>query len=75
MRASLVSNDKIELFRYIDNLSNESVKSFHDYFVKSDGKDFWDLLNDWQKDDIEAGLKDLKDHKSTPVSQVLAKYR
>jgi len=37
--------------------------------------DFWDSLNEWQKNDIEAGLSDLDNTKKRSIDQVLTKYK
>jgi len=37
--------------------------------------DFWDSLNEWQKNDIEAGLNDLEQGKKRNFDEVLSKYK
>ena len=36
--------------------------------------DFWSLLSDWERDDINAGLIDLNAGKHKQISKVLSKY-
>jgi len=69
---------KIELFRYIDNLNDRKLVQLYNYFVVSKASkvdDFWDLLSDWEKEDINAGIEDLKNGKKKEFSQVLLKYQ
>jgi hypothetical protein len=68
---------KIELFRFIDNLSETKLQKFYNLFVlkqKDELPDFWDLLTDWEKDDINAGISDLDTGNYKEINQVLAKY-
>jgi hypothetical protein len=69
---------KIELFRYIDKLNDHKLVQLYKYFIESKSPevdDFWDLLSDWEKEDINAGLDDLKNGKKNEFSQVLSKYQ
>ena len=36
--------------------------------------DFWQTLSDWQKNDIEAGLKDLEEGKKRSFDEAMSKY-
>jgi hypothetical protein len=72
------SEIKIELFRYIDKLNEHKLALLYNYFIGSKVSkvdDFWDLLSDWEKEDINAGLDDLKNGKKKEFSQVLSKYQ
>jgi hypothetical protein len=71
------SEIKLELFRFIDNLSDNKLHDFYSFFIeKQPGKteDFWNLLSDWEKDDINAGIGDLSNGKYKEIKQVLSKY-
>ena len=71
------SEIKLELFRFIDNLSDNKLRDFYNFFiVKQPEKteDFWNLLSDWEKDDINAGIRDLNKGKHKEINQVLSKY-
>ena len=71
------SEIKIELFRFIDKLNDRKLVQLYNYFVGTKStkiEDFWDLLSDWEKEDINAGLQDLKKGKKKEFSQVLSKY-
>ena len=73
-----ISDVKLELFRYIDNLEKNKLLQMYQYLVVKNAhkseKDFWDTLNDWQKNDIEAGLKDLEHGKKRNFDEVLSKH-
>lgn len=73
-RSTVLSLEKLELFRFIDNLKSEEVKSFHDYFIKLKKNDFWELLNESEKEDINTGIRDLEEGRSRPIAEVLRKY-
>ena len=71
------SEIKLELFRYIDNLSDNKLHDFYKFFITKQpekAEDFWDLLSGWEKDDINAGIRDLNDGKCKEINQVLSKY-
>ena len=53
---------KIELFRQIDKLDENSLIKFYNYFLKNIKKkdsDFWNELSEEQQVDINSGLDDL----------------
>jgi hypothetical protein len=71
------SEIKLELFRFIDNLSENKLLDFYNFFIsieKEKTDDFWNLLSDWEKDDIKAGIKDLDNGQFKEINQVLSKY-
>jgi predicted transcriptional regulator len=69
---------KLELFRYIDNLNNEELLQMYNSLITKDSikekVDFWDTLNDWQKNDVQAGLDDLSEGKKRGFDEVMSKY-
>ena len=71
------SEIKLELFRYIDNLPENKLRIFYS-IIKTKGEnltvDFWDLLTDWEKTDINEGMNDLDAGKFKDITQVLSKY-
>ena len=72
-----VAEMKLELFRYIDNLGENKLSQIYKNFIqstKANEADFWKNLNEWQKNDIEAGLADLKQGKKRNFDEVLSKY-
>ncbi len=71
------SEIKLELFRFIDNLSARKLQDLYNFFIANKpGKtdDFWSLLSDWERDDINAGIRDLNGGKHKQISKVLSKY-
>jgi hypothetical protein len=69
---------KLELFRYIDNLNNEELLQIYNSLItrnyNKEKVDFWDTLNEWQKNDIQAGLDDLSEGKKRSFDEVMSKY-
>ena len=71
------SEIKLELFRYIDNLEKNKLIQIYKHFiqkVQATETDFWNTLNEWQKSDIEAGLRDLEQGKKRSFDEVMSKY-
>lgn len=71
------SEIKLKLFRYIDSLPDNKLRDFYNFFMSKNQvqvEDFWDLLSDWEKDDINAGIKDLNNGKSKDITRILSKY-
>ena len=72
-----ISEVKLELFRYIDNLEKNKLLQIHKYLIQNTYEtetDFWTTLNEWQKNDIEAGLTDLEQGKKRSFDEVMSKY-
>ena len=68
---------KLKLFRFIDNLSDSKLRNFYNFFIENQPEkteDFWNLLTDWEKDDINEGIRDLDNGKHKEINQVLSKY-
>jgi predicted transcriptional regulator len=74
-----ISDVKLELFRYIDNLEKSKLIQIYQHLIVNSANkpeaDFWETLNDWQKNDIEAGLEDLEQGKKRNFDEVLSKYK
>ena len=71
------SEIKLKLFRFIDNLSDSKLRNFYYFFIEKQSgntEDFWNLLSDWEKDDINEGIRDLDNGKHKEINQVLSKY-
>lgn len=69
---------KLELFRFIDTLSEKKLLYFYNFFVLKQPEqlnDFWDSLSDWEKEDINAGIIDLDNGRYKEINKVLAKYQ
>ncbi len=72
------SDLKLQLFRYIDTLPENKLKEFYNLLIlnkKKQETDLWNLLSNWEKDDINAGISDLNHGKFKNIDEVLAKYQ
>ena len=72
------SEIKLQLFRFIDTLPENKLQQFYNLLILNQDEsetDFWDLLTDWEKEDINAGISDLENGKFKNVDEVLAKYK
>ena len=71
------SDLKLQLFRYIDTLPENKLKEFYNLLILNKEKqetDLWNLLSNWEKEDINAGISDLNNGKFKNIDEVLAKY-
>ena len=71
-----ISEIKLELFRYIDNLEENKLLQIYQSIISNKAKkevDFWETLNEWQKQDIEAGLADLEAGKKLDFDEAISK--
>lgn len=71
------SDLKLQLFRYIDTLPENKLKEFYNLLIlnkKKQETDLWNLLSNWEKEDINAGISDLNNGKFKNIDEVLAKY-
>ncbi len=69
---------KLEIFRYIDNLDVSKLQKFYNLlFVNSQGNDidFWNALNEWQKNDIELGISDLEKGEKQNFDEFIQQYQ
>jgi hypothetical protein len=73
------SEIKLELFRYIDNLTIEKLEQFYNLLIvkhqENESTDFWESLSDWEKNDINAGISDIDNGRFKEIEQVLSKYQ
>ncbi len=72
-----ISDIKLELFRYIDNLEENKLLQIYKSIINNTPEqeiDFWNTLNEWQKQDIEMGLKDLEEGKKIDFDEAMLKY-
>jgi predicted transcriptional regulator len=68
---------KSDLHLLIDRISDSSVLEAYHTLLKREVKqvgDFWDELTNAQKEDIQAGIDDLKAGRKKPLSEVMNKY-
>ncbi len=71
------SDIKLQLFRFIDTLPENRLQKFYNLLIlnkEEQNTDFWDLLSDWEKEDINVGISDLDNGKYKTINEVLAKY-
>ena len=71
------SEIKLQLFRFIDTQPENRLQQFYNLLILNQEEqktDFWDLLSDWEKEDINAGISDLENGKYKNIDEVLAKY-
>jgi len=71
------SDIKLQLFRFIDTLPENRLQKIYNLLILNQEEqitDFWDLLSDWEKEDINAGISDLDNGKYKNINEVLAKY-
>lgn len=72
-----MSDIKLQLFRFIDKLSENKLEKIYNLLILNEEdqtNDFWDLLSDWEKEDINAGISDLENGRYKTINEVLAKY-
>ena len=72
-----ISDIKLELFRYIDNLEENKLLQIYKSIISNTPEqemDFWNTLNEWQKQDIEMGLEDLEEGKKVDFDEAMLKY-
>jgi predicted transcriptional regulator len=68
---------KSDLHLLIDRISDSNVLEAYHTLLKREVKevgDFWDELTNAQKEDIQAGIDDLKAGRKKPLSEVMNKY-
>jgi len=68
---------KSNLHLLIDRISDNSVLEAYHTLLKREVKesgDFWDELSNAQKEDIKAGIDDLKAGRKKPLAEVMNKY-
>jgi len=68
---------KSDLHLLIERISDSSVLEAYHTLLKREVKqvgDFWDELTNAQKEDIQAGIDDLKAGRKKPLSEVMNKY-
>jgi predicted transcriptional regulator len=68
---------KSDLHLLIDRISDSNVLKAYHTLLKREVKevgDFWDELTNAQKEDIQAGIEDLKAGRKKPLSEVMSTY-
>jgi len=68
--------EKIEIMRMVLDTKNPSIlKSIKNLLWKEEKSDFWETLPQTQKDDIEQGLKDIKNGDLVNYDEFIKKHR
>jgi hypothetical protein len=70
-----IQTEKLDLITWLTQLNDESVIKEIKALRKEKQEDWWDMLRKDQRDDIEAGLADLRLGRKKSAAQVLAKYK
>jgi len=71
------SEIKLQLFRFIDSMPDNRLQQFYDLLILNQDEqqpDNWELLSDWEKEDIIVGISNLESGKFKNIDEVLAKY-
>ena len=69
---------KLEIFRYIDSLDTSRLTMVYNQLISRTQKketDFWNTLNEWQKNDIELGIADLENGDKQNFDEFMQKYQ
>lgn len=69
-----IQAEKLNLITWLTQLNDSSVISEIKALKKESEHDWWDTLSKQQQQDIDEGLKDLKEGKKKSISAVLKKY-
>jgi hypothetical protein len=71
-----IQAEKIKLIEWLKSLTDKSIienlKLFKENY--SDKTDWWETLTETQKESLDQGIKDVKEGKTTPHSEVMKKY-
>ena len=76
-KSTNIAEVKLRLFRFIDKLPEKRLLQFYDFLNLQDKNiepDFWNLLSEQEKEDIENGIKDLENGNYKKIDDVLSKY-
>ena len=61
-----ILNKKIELIQWLSSLDDKIIIEKLIQFRKAETKDWWETIQDDEKDSILQGIKDAEDNKLTP---------
>jgi len=68
--------EKIEIMRMLLDSKNPSIlNAIKNLLWKEEKSDFWETLSQTQKDDIEQGLKDIKNGDIVNYDEFIEKHR
>lgn len=69
-----VQTEKIDLITWLTQINDVSVINEIKALKKKSQDDWWDSLNEQQRNDIEKGLTDLRLGRKKGIAEVLKKY-
>ena len=71
-----IQSEKLKLIEWLASLTDQAIieklKLFKDNF--SDKSDWWESLSESEIESIDQGLKDIKEGRTVPHSEVVKKY-
>jgi hypothetical protein len=67
--------EKIDLITWLTQINDVSVINEIKALKKKSQDDWWDSLNEQQRNDIETGLTDLRLGRKKGIAEVLKKYK
>lgn len=70
-----VQTEKIDLITWLTQINDVSVINEIKALKKKSQDDWWDSLNEQQRNDIETGLTDLRLGRKKGIAEVLKKYK
>jgi hypothetical protein len=70
-----VQSEKLSVIAWLTQLTNPSVLAEVKQIKEKKESDWWNMLSDLQKEDIQAGFDDIQAGRKKPLAQVLEKYR
>jgi len=69
-----IQTEKLELINWLSNLKDEQVLNRFIALRKQQETDWWDLITDEEKLEIEEGLQQIECGEVVPHEKVMAKY-
>lgn len=70
-----IQAEKLELITWLTQVNDAKVIREIKAIRKERSTDWWDELTESNKEDIEAGLRDLRAGRKKEISEVLGKYK
>lgn len=69
-----IETRKISLISWITHLNDENILSKIESLQNTE-TDWWDLISDEEKSEVEQGLADIKRGETKPHNEVMSKYK
>jgi len=74
MTTTAITTLKKEVKKWIDDADEQMAKTIHAMLQSDRERDWWDDISEAEKEAIEAGLRQLKNGRGIPHSEVKQKY-